>query len=128
MRPLPATLRLSTTEPGSKPPTPPFGLRAWSTEGERIAVLLDAGRGDRLDLGQVVDQVPSASGLPARTPMVVLAGAVRHAGTLRRLFGGGTVQVARATRCSALIARGYVDVGGGVDEPTGADSAWGWSP
>jgi len=128
MRPLPATLRLATAGPGSQPPRPPFGVREWSAEGEAIGVLLDAGRGDRLDLRQVIDQVPSASSLPSRTPMVVLDAAVRRAGALRRLFGGGTVRVARATRCTALIARGYVDVGGGIDEPTGSDLAWGWSP
>ena len=40
---------------------------------------------------------------------------------------GRTKTVTRARRCSALVARGYVDVGAAEDE-TRADLAWGYAP
>jgi hypothetical protein len=91
-------------------------------------LLLDARHGQLRDVASVLAQVPSASTLEPRTPIVVFGVAVRGGGALRRLFGGGSAHVARAARCTALVARGYVDVGGGVDAVTGADLAWGWSP
>jgi hypothetical protein len=128
MRPPPVQLRLSTPTPGSKRPPPPFGLLSWSSDAQATALLLDARHEKRMDIASVVAQVPSASTLGPRTPMVVFGAADRGGGVLRRLFGGASVNVARATRCTALVARGYVDVGGGVDAVTGADLAWGWSP
>jgi hypothetical protein len=128
MHPLPSALRLSTPTPQSKHPRPPFGLRGWSTEGHATAVLLDARQGDLQSVSSVVAQVPRATTLPPRTPIVLLGNAVRATGVWRRLLGAGTVHVTRASRCTALVARGYVDVGGGIDEVTASDLAWGWSP
>jgi hypothetical protein len=42
------------------------------------------------------------------------------------VFGRGKT-VSRVERCSALVARGYVDVGAAEDE-LGADLAWGRAP
>jgi hypothetical protein len=128
MRPLPTALRLSMRRPVSKPPRPPFGLRAWSPDEKATAVLLDAAGEDHLGLRSVLAQIPSAASLPPHTPIVLLGVAVSRVGFLRRLFGGGTLLVDRATRCTALLASGYVDVGGGVDQSTRADLAWGWAP
>jgi hypothetical protein len=36
--------------------------------------------------------------------------------------------VGRAERCSALLARGYVRIGAGVDPKTRNDLAWGHAP
>jgi|HubBroStandDraft_1064217.scaffolds.fasta_scaffold63728_2 hypothetical protein len=128
MHPRPSALRLSTPAPQSKQPRPPFGLREWSTEGHAAALLLDARHGDLQSVASVVAQVPRASTLPSGTPIVLLGTAVRAAGGWRHLFGGGTAQVTRPARCTALVVAGYIDVGGGVDEATAHDLAWGWSP
>jgi len=128
MHPVPTALRLSTPTPAAKPPRPPFGLRSWSGDGAATALLLDARHADVTDASSVLAQVPGAAALPPRTPIVILGCAVRGEGLWRRLLGAGTVRVARAARCTALVARGFVDVGGGVDEASGSDLAWGWSP
>ena len=59
---------------------------------------------------------------------VILGTAARRGPLWRRLLGGRGIAVTRATRCTALIARGYIDVGAAADEPTGTDIAWGWVP
>lgn len=128
MHPLPSALRLSTPTPQSKQPRPPFGLRGWSTEAHATAVQLDARHGDLQSVSSIVAQIPRATSLPPRTPIVLLGLAVRAPGVWGRLLGAGTVRVTRASRCTALLARGYVDVGGGLDEVTASDLAWGWSP
>jgi hypothetical protein len=89
--------------------------------------LIEAENGDPPGMRAVLSQIPRASSLAARSPVVLLGTAVVGAGLLRRLLGGGTVRVARATRCTALVILGYVDVGAGVDPATGSDLAWGWS-
>jgi|HubBroStandDraft_3_1064219.scaffolds.fasta_scaffold400161_1 hypothetical protein len=128
MHPLPLELRLITPTPGTKRPPPPFGLRFWNSDAQATALLLDARHQKRMDVAAVVAQVPRASTLGPRTPMVIFGAADCGGGALRRLFGGASVNVPRAARCTALVARGYVDVGGGADAVTGADLAWGWSP
>lgn len=41
---------------------------------------------------------------------------------------GRKEKVARATRCTALVARGYMRVGAGTDPDTDADLCWGYAP
>ncbi len=123
----PSELRLVTQIRG-KAPRPPFGLKAWSASGDAFAVLLSraiAG-GEEMGASEVAAQLPAASSLPARTPVWVL-GTAAGDGAMWRLFGRGSA-VSRAARCSALVARGYVDVGAGVDAASGADLAWGRAP
>lgn len=36
--------------------------------------------------------------------------------------------VSRAARCTALVTRGYIRVGAGIDPDTDADLAWGYAP
>jgi hypothetical protein len=126
IRPRPAALRLLTRASGARAPAPPLGLRAWSTEADAIAVLLDAAEVDVADPAEVAEQIPRAAELRAGTPVFILAAAVRGRGMLRWL-GMRTVPVPRAARCTALLARGYVHVGAGTDDVTGADIAWGVS-
>jgi hypothetical protein len=103
-----------------------LGLRAWSADANAIAVLLDAAGVDLADPAQVAAQIPRATELLADTPVFVLGAAVRGRGVLRWL-GMRTVPVPRAARCTALVARGYVRVGAGIDTKSGADIAWGIS-
>jgi hypothetical protein len=124
--PRPAALRLCTSARGTRAPKPPLGLRAWSGDASAVAVLLDATGTDMDDPAEVAAQIPPATDLPAATPLFVLGAAVRSRGVLRWL-GVRTVPVTRAARCSALVARGYVGIGAGVDVTSGADLSWGLS-
>jgi hypothetical protein len=123
--PRPGALRLVTRARAGKLPKPPLGLRAWSPDAEAFALLLDEQTGDPRSLAGVVAQLPGASSLSPGT-FVVILGTAANERPFWRLFTRGAV-VARATRCSALVARGYVDVGAGLDE-AGADLTWGAAP
>jgi hypothetical protein len=125
--PRPTALRLWTRARGVRAPAPPFGLRSWSAEGqgEAIAVLVHADGLDVDDPAQVAAQIPHATELPGGTLLFVLGAAVRTRDLLRWL-GMRTVPLPRPVRCTALVARGYVDVGAGAD-PIGAELAWGFS-
>jgi hypothetical protein len=117
--PRPGALRLHTRAEGAKPPRPPLGLAAWSPTADAIAVLLDAGD-DATAIAGIVAQLPDGASLPPGTPVLVLA----KAADLRpfwRVFARD-VTIPRAARCSALLARGYVDIGADVD------LAWGYAP
>jgi hypothetical protein len=73
--------------------------------------------------------LPDPAELPPGT-MVVVLGEIAAARSLARsvlAVFGRVRSVSRALRCTALVARGYVDVGAGEDE-TRADLAWGFVP
>ncbi len=91
-------------------------------------MLLHVGAARLDDVGSLLSQIPRSATLPSGTPTVLLGMALGDVSVWRRLVAGGTVRVPRATRCTALVMLGYVDVGGGIDESTGSDLAWGWSP
>jgi hypothetical protein len=120
--PRPAALRLSTRARDARAPAPPLGVSAWSDEADAVAVLLDGAEADLDDASAVADQLPAASTLPPRTLVVVLGTPARAGGVLRRWLPARTAPVPRSARCTALLARGYVDVG------AEAGVAWGWSP
>jgi hypothetical protein len=126
--PRPAALRLVTTARTSRPPRPLFGLAGWTTDAPSAAVLLDATGLNGDDSPAVAHQLPPTTTLPAGTLVVVSGAALRGVGVLGRLFRGATTPVSRAARCGALVARGYVDVGAGVDPATKIDIAWGRAP
>jgi hypothetical protein len=118
-------LRLVAREQGTKPPRPPLGLAAWSSTADAIAVLLDAGSGaDPRTVAGVASQVPHASTLPAGTAVFVL-GKATAARPFWRLFARA-LPVPRAVRCTALLARGYIDIA--ADDVDGDDLAWGLTP
>ena len=120
----PSAMRLHTRSHGARIPAPPFGLRAWSDNATAVAVLLDASGIDVNDPEQIAEQLPLAADLPPATFVFVLGSAARARGVLRWI-GLRTTPVTRAARCTALVARGYVGVGGGVDDATGDDLVWG---
>jgi hypothetical protein len=89
-------------------------------EGATV-VRLDATGLDPEDFAALAAQLPLASTLPPRTAVAVPAAALRRRRFLRGLLGDRKVVVPRATRCTALLVRGYVDV-------TADDrAAWGFS-
>jgi hypothetical protein len=100
-------------------------LRAWSSEAEAIAVLIDAEGLDTSDPAAVAAQIPHAIELPESTLVCVLGAAARGHGVMRCLQR--TVQVPLSARCTALLARGYVGVGAGIDDAGSNDLAWGFS-
>jgi len=87
-----------------------------------VRVRLDATEADVQVPVAVVDQIPSAQTLPRGTRVVVAPTAMRRGGVLRRLLRQGSVPVSRAVRCTALLVRGYVDIG--ADD----GAAWGITP
>jgi hypothetical protein len=120
--PRPSGLRLETRARSVRP-RPPFGLEDWSDDAAAIAVALDAETCDIEDPVAVAAGIPEASSLEPGTRVYVLGAASRGAGILARLRG--SLPVSRVTRCTALLVRGYVEIGAGVDEVSGADLAWG---
>jgi hypothetical protein len=126
--PRPGELRLTTRARGAKPPPPPFGLRIWSPDAPALAVWLDATGANLAEIGAVAEQIPSADGLAGGTPVFVLGAAARPGPWWRRVLGGRRILVARETRCTALIARGYIDVSAESGEAGGSDVVWGWVP
>jgi hypothetical protein len=123
----PLALRLVTRAQGAYRGSLPFGLGDWSAEADAIAVLLEAPEDDALDAIAVAAQIPQAQGLPPATAVFVLGSAVRPSrGWFSRLYAR-RLKVARAPRSDAILMRGYVDLGAGVDESSGADLVWGFS-
>ncbi len=120
------SIRLSTRLTGARSPAappPPLGISAWSVDGNAIAVLLDATGSDLSTVESVAAQLSDAAALPPGTLVLVLGAAARALPAWRRLLGSQAVPVARALRCSALLARGYVNVGAHATD----DLTWGWS-
>lgn len=129
--PRPPALRLLARAPGGgatgdrgKPGRPPFGLATWDPTAEAIAVRLDAGGDGARTPAGVAAQLPHATTMPSGTLVFVLGKAVAVR-SLWRLFARD-VAVPRAARCSALLVRGYVDIG--ADDVSGDDLAWGAAP
>jgi hypothetical protein len=140
MRPSPASLpqpteaRLLRGAQGGvrgKPPKPPLGLRRWSVEaGPGVAIVValeladDSRASDPDDVHRVAAQVPLADALPEGTLVVVLERAERSSGLVSRLLSPRP-RVPLAVRGSALLARGYGEIGAGVDPSSGEELAWG---
>jgi hypothetical protein len=103
-------------------------LTGWSAEADAVAVLLDATDDDMQDAAAVARQLPDPASLPASTPVLVLGAAIRRAAWPRRWFVSSHVPVDRATRCAALLARGYVGIGALVDRSTRADIVYATAP
>ena len=110
-------LRLVARTQGARIPKPPLGLAAWSPTADAIAVLLDAGAPS---VASVAAQLPPSTSLPSGTPVFVLGKAAVKP-SFWRLFAGD-VAMPRAARCTALLSRGYVDIG------ADADLVWGHAP
>jgi hypothetical protein len=85
-------------------------------------VCLEASGTDLEAPGSVADQIPRASSLISGSRVMLSATAKRDGGILRRLLGSRTIPVPRSTLCTALLVRGYVDIG--ADEA----GAWGRGP
>jgi hypothetical protein len=78
----------------------------------------------------VVRALPDPDELEGGTLVILPAEAGGRRSLARTVLAafGRTRTISRALRCTALVARGYVDVGAGVDPDTRADLAWGYVP
>ena len=107
--------------PSGKPPRPPFGLKRFDPDAPSVAILLDESDGDLRDPAVIARQLPDPATLPALSLVFVLGTSAPRQGLLGRWFGVGATLVPTATRCSALLARGYVGIGAFVDGLSSAD-------
>jgi hypothetical protein len=87
-----------------------------------FAVRLDATDADLESAAEVAAQVPRADERPPGSIVAIAPVATRKRGALGRLFGDGHVKVSRVARCTALLARGYVDL------RAEGDAVWGSVP
>jgi hypothetical protein len=102
---------------------PPLGLARFSDEAVDLAVAL----GSAHDLDDVVRQIPPCESLPGGALVVVLEDlGEAHGGIARWLRPKGHAPA--PLRASALLARGYERIGGGVDPKTGQSLVWGSAP
>jgi hypothetical protein len=74
----------------------------------------------------IAARLPDPATLASRTLVVVPDARPTLARAFLSVFGGGK-RVPRSLRCSALVARGYVDVGAARDDDRN-DLAWGYAP
>jgi hypothetical protein len=82
-------------------------------------VKLDATGADMEDPATVGRQIPDPATLHGGTAVVVEAIAARKRGLLQRVLGDKRIPVSRSVRCTALLARGYVDIA------ADGDATWG---
>jgi hypothetical protein len=130
--PSPRAIRLVRRAVGTPPPVP-FGLAAWSDDPSAdIAVVVEAnddwpssGLGDAR---AIAPEIPAARELAAGALVVVIDASETARGFFAKLARKKRPPVARAVRGSALLARGFVRLGGGVDDASGLDLAWGYAP
>jgi hypothetical protein len=123
--PRPPAVRLVTKAKRYPRAALPFGLPAWTADAHAIAVLLQA----EAELeGDLLDQIPSARSLAAATPVFVLGDAARAVSSPWLAWArSDAIRVPRGPRCNAMLMRGYVQLGAGIDPTSGVDLVWGFS-
>lgn len=77
---------------------------------------------EQTTIATIAEALPDPDSLDPRTMVLVVPS---NASFVKRLFGAKPVS--RAARCSALLARGYVDIAARVDAETNTDVALGFS-
>jgi hypothetical protein len=92
------------------------------TEPDGLAIRLDATTADVEVPASIAPHIPLASTLDRGTRVTVLPTATRKRSVLGRLLGDRGIPVPRWSRCSALLARGYVDIA------AAGDTVWGKTP
>jgi hypothetical protein len=134
--PAPASIALvRASARAGRAPRIPFGLRSFEAPGtacEAVLVVVEvdtawpaSGYGDT---ARIAAQVPHARDVAPGTLVVVAEEADGgDAGLLGRILKSRRTHVARAVRCSALLARGYTRLGGGEDPKSRTDLAWGYA-
>jgi len=96
-------------------------VREAATTPVRTETIRSGRDGDLRDPAVIARQLPDPATLPALSLVFVLGTSAPRQGLLGRWFGVGATLVPTATRCSALLARGYVGIGAFVDGLSSAD-------
>lgn len=101
------------------------GARLPADAGDAVRVTVT--EGDARDASTLAAALPDPSSLPPGTRVIVAADAASSRSFAGRLFAtlARTQGIPRVVRCTALLLRGYDEVGGGLDPETSADLAWG---
>jgi hypothetical protein len=105
----------------------PFGAVLQDGAGDLlVAASEDAAR----DVRSLAAALPAPEELTPGTLVVLLADAIAQASITGRLLSalGRRRTLPRTLRCTALLARGYVDIGANTDPASGADLVWGRAP
>ncbi len=125
--PLPAPLALRLlSRGGASRVKPPLGLARWDDAAPDLALLLDRPKhGGAPTLDEIAGETPLPGTLPPGT-LVLILGEVAPKDALIGRWLGPRVRVPRHLRGSALLARGYVRLGAGIDA-SGNDLAWGYA-
>jgi hypothetical protein len=105
----------------ARPRVAPLGAAWADSDGDALAVQLP----DDAGANEAAAHVPEAASLPSGTWVIVLPEPARGRGLLAAF---GRKPIARATRCGALLLRGYVDIGAEVDPRSKMDLVYGRSP
>lgn len=124
--PLPRPAMLRVHPPTSpRPSLVPFGLAAWSDDADAATVVLL----DRTeDARAIASALPDPASLPASALVIVAGDALARRGFFAKLLAGGASDgMTRHARATALLARGYVRIGAGIDAASGADLVWGYA-
>lgn len=95
---------------------------AHSPPADAQSIRLDATDADVESPAEVAAQLPHARTRAAGSALIVSATASQKRGALGRFLGDGKVKVPLASRCTALLARGYVDLS------ASGEAAWGVVP
>ena len=123
--PTPRSLRLVCSAAGARAPSPPFGLPAFTADTDAdMAVLLDVDpdANEHAQVDAAAAQIPDAAELPKGRVVVVLAARAQTGGFFSRLLSSGRARVSPAVRATALLARGYTNLG--ADD----ELVWGEAP
>jgi hypothetical protein len=114
VKPSPRALRLVCSVSGARPPVPPFGLASFVNDADAdVAVMLDVDpeANERAQLDAAAAQIPAAAELPAGRIVVLLPQRAQAGGFFSRLLASGRARVSPAVRATALLARGYTNLG-----------------
>ncbi len=113
------------SRPARTPHRPRPVARLPSAEARAAATTITL-ESEALDVAAVMARLPAPADLPAGTLVVVPAKVEAPRSLARSVLAmlGRAKTVSRALRCSALVARGYVDVGAAEDDAH-VDLAWG---
>jgi hypothetical protein len=117
MRPSPLPRSMRFVGPEGRNVPVPFGLKLTSDGEAWLVALSKAG-----SVADAASELPPPRALERGALIVVLPEAQQRG--LLALFSSGR-PASRTIRASALLARGYVDLGAGIDPHTKLDLVWG---
>ena len=100
----------------------------YQQDGTTYVVALGSDQGH--DVASLTAALPDPKSIDPGALVVVLDHVIKAPSFARRMLGAFVRErsIPRALRCSALLCRGYVRIGAGIDPSARADLAWGYTP